>query len=183
MNDNQKKLTAEFDGKSPFYVSYLKARLDDISFGITTAVTHHCNYNKYHADELVQANDTAGTRLFIGVGSQDRNYDDRILDTVDEAIDRLDTYDARHKENKRATIIPGPDQLFSNGPELLQALKKWANEHGTIIHIHSSEEPATTQWFKEKYGMTPIEYANSINFLDNKTLRAYFDCLQNLIHL
>jgi len=173
MNENQEKLTAEFKGKSPFYVSYLKARLDDISFGITTAVTHHCNYNKYHADELVQANDTAGTRLFIGVGSQDRNYDDRILDTVDEAIHRLDTYHARHKENKRATIIPGPDQLFSNGPELLQALKKWANEHGTIIHIHSSEEPATTQWFKKKYGMTPIEYANSINFLDDKTLLAH----------
>lgn len=173
MNEEIGKLTAEFDGKSPFYVAYLKARLDDISFGITTALTHHCNYNKYHVDELVQANDTAGTRIFIGVGSQDRNYDNRILDTVDEAIQRLDKYYSHHKDNERATIIPGPDQLFSNGPELLLALKKWANSHGTIIHIHSSEEPATTKWFREKYGMTPIEYAHSIKFLDTNTLLAH----------
>lgn len=173
MNDDVDELSKNFDGKSPFLVAYLKARLDDISFGITTAVTHHCNYNKYHASELVEANDKAGTRLFIGVGSQDRNYDDRILDSVDEAIQRLDDYYEKHKNNTRATIIPGPDQLFSNGPDLLKALKEWANQHGTIIHIHSSEEPGTTKWFREKYGMTPIEYANSINFLDNKTLLAH----------
>jgi 5-methylthioadenosine/S-adenosylhomocysteine deaminase len=48
-------------------------------------------------------------------------------------------------------------------------LKKWAREHNTLIHIHSSEEPATTKWFKEEYGMTPVEYGHSIGFLDENT--------------
>jgi 5-methylthioadenosine/S-adenosylhomocysteine deaminase len=172
MHENQEKLTAHF-GNSPYYVAYLKARLDDICFGITTAVTHHCNFNKYHVDELVEANSVIGTRIFIAVGSQDRHYDDRILDTPSQAVDRLDAYYEKHKNNERVTIIPGPDQLFSNGPELLKALKKWANEHDCIIHIHSSEEPATTKWFTETYGKTPIEYASSIGFLDEKTLLAH----------
>ncbi|MFQ5980556.1 MAG: amidohydrolase family protein [Candidatus Heimdallarchaeota archaeon] len=172
LHDEQKELT-ELLGQSPYLIAYLKARLDDISFGITTALTHHCNFNKYHVDELVEANTLAGTQLFIGIGSQDRHYDSRILDTVDEAIARLHANYSKHKDTARVHIIPAPDQLFSNGPELLKALKKWAITHDSLIHIHSSEEPATTKWFTETYGMSPVEYANSIGFLDNRTLLAH----------
>ncbi|MHA2100542.1 MAG: amidohydrolase family protein, partial [Candidatus Kariarchaeaceae archaeon] len=112
----------------------------------------------------------------------------RILDTPEEAIERMNLLDSKHGHLERTKIIPGPDQLFSNGPELLKALKKWANERDKLIHIHSSEEPATTRWFTEEYGMTPIEYAESIEFLDEKTLLAHqvnntehdLDLIQNL---
>ncbi|OLS20015.1 MAG: Atrazine chlorohydrolase [Candidatus Heimdallarchaeota archaeon LC_3] len=172
MNDNYDELNEKLD-ESPYYITYLKARLDDISYGITTALTHHCNFNKYHASELVRANDVAGTRIFIGIGSQDRHYYEKILDKVDEAIKRLDDYHEKHKTNDRATIIPGPDQFFSNGPELLKALKKWARDHNTLFHIHSSEEPGTTKWFVETYGMTPVEYGNSIGILDENSILAH----------
>ncbi|OLS25274.1 MAG: Atrazine chlorohydrolase [Candidatus Heimdallarchaeota archaeon LC_2] len=172
LHENQDSLTHEF-GKSPYYIAYIKARLDDISFGITSALTHHCNFNKYHVDELVAANENAGTRIFIAVGSQDRHYDSRILDTPEEAIERMNLLETKHGHLDRTTIIPGPDQLFSNGPELLKALKKWANDHNKLLHIHSSEEPATTKWFTEEYGMTPIEYADSIQFLDDRTMLAH----------
>ncbi|MCY3413688.1 MAG: amidohydrolase family protein [Candidatus Heimdallarchaeota archaeon] len=172
LHEQEAELTEQF-GKSPYLVAYLKARMDDIQFGITSALTHHCNFNKYHADELVEANEQAGTRLYIAVGSQDRNYDSRILDTPDEAVARLDAYERKHGDKSRSIIIPGPDQLFSNGPELLKALKKWADEHNKLIHIHSSEEPNTTKWFTEKYGMTPVEYAHSIGFLDENAILAH----------
>ena len=171
LHEHEEELKKEFDGISPYYIAYLKARLDDISFGITSAVTHHCNFNKYHARELMDANEHMGTRLFIAVGSQDRHYDPRILDTPEKALERLNTYEKF--ETKRTIIIPGPDQFFSNGPDLLKALKKWARERNKLIHIHSSEEPATTAWFTKTYGMTPVEYGKSINFLDEKTLLAH----------
>ena len=89
-------------------------------------------------------------KMIIAVGSQDRHYDDRVLDIPHHlAIDRLNRYCNRFKDIDRTWIIPGPDQLFSNSPELLKALKKWSQEHGTLIHIHSSEEPRTTAWFTE----------------------------------
>jgi 5-methylthioadenosine/S-adenosylhomocysteine deaminase len=172
LHTDEKQLTDEM-GISPYLLTYTKARVDDISFGITSALTHHCNFNKYHVNELASASEEVGTRVFIAVGSQDRNYYEAILDTVDEAISRLDKYYIDNQHLDRVTIIPGPDQFFSNGPELLKALKQWARDHNSLIHIHSSEEPNTTKWFTEKYGFTPVEYADSIEFLDEKTMLAH----------
>jgi 5-methylthioadenosine/S-adenosylhomocysteine deaminase len=121
-------------------------------------------------DELIEANHLAGTKIMIAVGSQDRHYDPRILDKpASVAVERLDRLVEKYKDTPNIKIIPGPDQFFSNGPELLKALKSWAQEHNTFIHIHSSEEPATTKWFTEEYGMTPVEYGHSIGFLDKDT--------------
>jgi 5-methylthioadenosine/S-adenosylhomocysteine deaminase len=169
LHSKEKVLIKQF-GKSPYLLTYLKARIDDIQHGITTAVVHHCNFNKYHVDELVEANRIAGTKIIIAVGSQDRHYDSRILDIPPNvAIERLDTLYAKYKNEPNIKIIPGPDQFFSNSPDLLTALKKWARDHNTLIHIHSSEEPATTKWFREEYGQTPIEYGHSLDFLDQDT--------------
>ncbi|MFX0124417.1 MAG: amidohydrolase family protein [Candidatus Hodarchaeota archaeon] len=169
LHTEEANLTKHFR-RSPYLITYLKARVDDLQHGITTSLVHHCNFNKYHVDELVEANHMAGTKIMIAVGSQDRHYDPRILDKpATVAVERLDKLYEKYKDTPNLKIIPGPDQFFSNGPELLKALKKWALEHNTLIHIHSSEEPATTKWFTEEYGMTPIEYGHSISFLDEKT--------------
>ncbi len=169
LHEEEEALTKKF-GQSPYYLTYLKARIDDLQHGITTALVHHCNFNKYHVPELVEANRDAKTKITIAVGSQDRHYDPRILDKPAKvAIERMDTLFEKFTNEPNVRIIPGPDQFFSNGPELLKHLKIWANNHQTMIHIHSSEEFATTQWFTKEYGLTPIEYAQSIGFLDENT--------------
>lgn len=173
LNENVEELTDLF-GMSPYLLTYVKAKLDDLSFGITSSMTHHCNFNKYHVGELVEANAIAGTSNIIAVGAQDRNYDDRILDIPSSiAIDRLNEYEEKYGDVEHVDIIPGPDQFFSNGPELLKVLKEWSRERGKLFHIHSSEEPNTTKWFVGEYGMTPIEYASSIGVLDEKTVVAH----------
>jgi 5-methylthioadenosine/S-adenosylhomocysteine deaminase len=172
--DEKREDLANRFGKSPNLVAYLKARVDDIYYGITSSLVHHCNFNKYRVEDIVEANTQAYTKMIVAVGSQDRHYDDRILDIPhDLAVDRLNDYHKKFAGVERTWIIPGPDQFFSNGPELLKALKRWSKDNGTLIHIHSSEEPKTTAWFKETYGMTPIEYANSIGFLDTETILAH----------
>ena len=172
--DEKREDLADRFGKSPNLVTYLKARVDDTYYGITSSMVHHCNFNKYRVADIVEANKQAHTKMIVAVGSQDRHYDDRILDIPHNlAIDRLNGYYKKFGDVERTWIIPGPDQLFSNGPELLKALKRWSKDHGTLIHIHSSEEPKTTAWFKETYGMTPIEYANRIGFLDTETILAH----------
>ena len=173
LDERREELTNKF-GKSPNLVTYLKARVDDIYYGITSSMVHHCNFNKYRVADIVEANRQAHTKMIVAVGSQDRHYDDRILDIPHHlAIDRLNDYQEKFGGVERTWIIPGPDQFFSNGPELLKALKRWSKDNGTLIHIHSSEEPKTTAWFKETYGMTPIEYATSIEFLDSDTILAH----------
>jgi 5-methylthioadenosine/S-adenosylhomocysteine deaminase len=171
--NHTERLTKQL-GATPHRVSYLKARLDDLHYGITTSMVHHCNYAKYFVDELVDVNEEIGTHMIVAVGSQDRNYYEKVLDLpMQTAIDRLDDYHSKHKDCPLTTIIPGPDQLFSNGPELLKASKQWARDHGTLFHCHSSEELKTTQWFVETYGMTPVQYADSLGILDDNTVLAH----------
>ncbi len=161
-------------GDSPHYLTYLKAKLDDLSYGITSAMTHHCNFSKYRVDELVRASESAGTRIIVAVGSQDRNYYEKLLDIPHSmAIDRLDRAAEKHASLNRAEIVPGPDQLFSNGPEMLRSLKAWAREHETLFHCHSSEEPNTTNWFVKEYGRTPVRYASELGVLDERTVLAH----------
>jgi 5-methylthioadenosine/S-adenosylhomocysteine deaminase len=172
MGEKRDELTQVL-GDSPNLVTYLKARVDDIYYGITTSMVHHCNHNKYRVAEIVEANKRAGTKMIVAVGGQDRNYDERIIDKPGEAVARMDKYLAEFGNVPRLRVIPGPDQFFSNGPEQLKSLKKWSRDNNTLIHIHSSEEPNTTAWFVKEYGMTPIEYAKSIDFLDENTIVAH----------
>ena len=160
-------------GVSAHLITYLKAKLDDIYYGITTSLTHHCNFNKYNIADLVEAAKTAGTRIIIAVGSSDRNYDPRILDTPEEAVRRLDKYRAEFGDLDRVGIIPGPDQVFSNSEEMLRALKEWARENNTLFHIHSSEEPVTTAWFYKKYLCSPVEYLHRAGILDGSAILAH----------
>jgi 5-methylthioadenosine/S-adenosylhomocysteine deaminase len=173
LEENEAELRAEL-GDSPHYLTYLKAKADDLYYGITSAMTHHCNFSKYRVDELVRAAETAGTRILVAVGSQDRNYYEGVLDrphTV--ALARLDRALERHGGKARVGVLPGPDQFFSNGPEMLKAQKAWARAHGTLFHCHSSEELGTTEWFRREYGQTEVEYARDLGILDESTVLAH----------
>lgn len=174
MNRERGALTAEL-GCSPQLVAYRMARLCDVHYGITASLVHHCNYNKYHLEDIAAANEAAGTTMICAVGSQDRFYVDEILDTPAEAIRRLDAAWELGRGLPRTSFCPGPDQDFSNSRALLVPLKRWAREHGTLFHIHSSEEPRTTAWFRESIepGLTPVEYLHQIDALDGDTIVAH----------
>lgn len=178
MNTKRNYLENYFN-KSPNLIAYMKARLDDIYYGITSSMVHHCNHNKYRVEDLILANTIANTKMIIAIGSQDRNYAKDLLDIpYNIAIDRLNQNYKRFKDYKNVQIIPGPDQVFSNSAELLIYLKKWADEHDTFLHIHSAEEPNTTEWFCQEYGMTEIEYLDSIKILDDRVILAHqVNCL------
>lgn len=173
LEEHEQRLREQL-GDSPHRVTYLKAKVDDVYYGITSALTHHCNFSKYRVDELVSAAEEAGTRIIVAVGSQDRMYFERLLDRPPQlALDRLDQAWEKHAERERVSIIPGPDQLFSNGPELLRSLKAWARERQTLFHCHSSEELGTTELFKKEFGKTPVQYAAELGILDEETILAH----------
>jgi len=112
--------------------------------------------------------------MIVAIGSQDRHYDPRILDNSEQAVGRLDR--ALQIEGlERTSFCPGPDQLFSNSRALLVPLKEWAWRNGTLFHVHSSEEPKTSRWFRESVepGLTPVEYAEEIGILDDGTVLAH----------
>ena len=171
--NEQKEHLNEVFGTSASYITFIKAFMDDIYYGITSAMNHQCNYAKYLVPEMVQACQEAGTKLIIAVGGQDRNYYKRILDTPKVAIERLNSYKEQFGDLENIRIVPGPDQVFSNSNKMVKALKEWAEDNNTLFHMHSSEEPKTTAWFKEEYGCTPVEYLNNAGILDDTVILAH----------
>lgn len=170
----QKTELSELLGCAPQLTVYRMARLADIHYGITTSMVHHCNFNKYHLKEIAQANEAAGTTMIVAVGGQDRHYTKEVLDKPGEAVERLERA-AALGGLERTSFCPGPDQLFSNSREQLIPLKRWARKHDTLFHVHSAEEPNTTRWFQAEIepGMTPVEFADSIDILDESTVLAH----------
>ncbi len=173
LRNHRDELTALL-GCVPQLAVYRMARLVDIHYGITASMVHHCNFNKYHLEEIAAANEAAGTTMIVAVGGQDRHYVDEVLDRPGEAVARMDRALAIGGL-ERTSFCPGPDQLFSNSRANLVPLKRWADEHDTLFHVHSSEEPNTTRWFTAEIepGFTPVEYAESIGVLDRRTVLAH----------
>lgn len=160
-------------GKSPHTITSCKGRLDDVYYGITSCLAHQCNFNKYHVAELVEANTRAGTKMVIAVACLDRNCDPRMRDTPEIALKRINNYLAEFGDRERIRIIPGPGMVFTNTKELLLAMKQWARDHDTLLHIHSSEEPRTTRWFYKQYLNSPVGYLHQLGILDEKVILAH----------
>ncbi|MBN1337146.1 MAG: amidohydrolase family protein [Deltaproteobacteria bacterium] len=174
LRDMQERLTEDL-GCTPWRAAYRMARLCDVHYGITSSLIHHCHANKVRWEDLALANEEAGTSMIIAIGSQDRHYAAEILDRPEDALSRLDRAWARRDAWGATTVCPGPDQAFSNSRALLVPQKAWARAHGTLFHLHASEEPRTTAWFQAEVepGHTPVEYLESIGVLDPRTLLAH----------
>jgi len=162
-------------GCTPQLASYRMARVCDLHYGITASMVHHCNWNKFHLEDIAAANEAAGTTMIVAIGGQDRFYAPELLDPPGAAVARLERGLAIQAGCRRTRFVPGPDQCFSNSRAALLPQKAWAREHGTLFHIHSSEEPRTTRWFTQSIepGLTPVEYFDQIGILDAGTVLAH----------
>ncbi len=171
----RKRELSELLGCSPQLAVYRMARVCDLHYGITASMVHHCNWNKHHLEDIAAANEGAGTRMIVAVGAQDRHYAPELLDRPGEALARLERALEIQSRCRRTTFAPGPDQCFSNSRESLLPQKDWARRHGTLLHIHSAEEPRTTRWFTAEVepGLTPVEYFQEIGLLDGATVLAH----------
>jgi 5-methylthioadenosine/S-adenosylhomocysteine deaminase len=174
LNARREELTERL-GCTPQLATYRMARICDLHYGITASMVHHCNWNKFHLEDIARANEGAGTTMIVAVGGQDRCYAPELLDRPGDAVRRLEKAQGLQAACRRTTFIPGPDQCFSNSRASLVPQKAWAREHGTLLHIHSSEEPATTRWFMESIepGLTPVQYFDQIGILDAGTVLAH----------
>ncbi len=114
--------------------------------------------------------------MIVAIGAQDRFYTAEVLDAPGDAVARLEKAQAIQAGCRRTSFIAGAGPVTSpTAGHSLVPQKAWARDHGTLFHIHSSEEPRTTAWFKEAIepGRTPVEYFEEIGILDGETILAH----------
>jgi 5-methylthioadenosine/S-adenosylhomocysteine deaminase len=75
--------------------------------------------------------------------------------------------------NSRISPIFGPHANYTLNAEQLQATRAAAMQYGVPISIHMSESPFEVQYSKDTFGMTSIEFFESIGFFEGPTIAAH----------
>ncbi|MEU6035855.1 8-oxoguanine deaminase [Actinomadura sp. NPDC047616] len=145
--------------------------------GCTTTTDHHYVFPKGRGDLFaaeIEAAAELGVRFHPCRGSMDRGESDGGL-PPDEVVEDLDTIlaeteaaiDRYHDASPGAMlrVAVAPCSPFSVSKELLVAAAELARAKGVRLHTHLAETLDEEEHTTEQFGMTPVEYMDSIGWL------------------
>ncbi len=129
----------------------------------------------FHMDSAVQAIKESGMRACITQGILDLGNKSKANAEMRESI-RIQRI---CKEEPNITFMMGPHAPYTCSKEFLLEIKRYAQEHALRIHIHLAETQKEVQDIKKERGMTPVEYLESLSFLDENVVLAHCVHLTN----
>lgn len=126
----------------------------------------------YFPDTVAEVVERCGMRAMVSATVIDQRSPDaeNAADSINKGIAFIDRWKG---ENSRITPIFGPHANYTLNAEQLKAVRAAATEYGVGISIHMSESPFELQYSKDTFGMTSIEFYESIGFLDGPTIAAH----------
>jgi 5-methylthioadenosine/S-adenosylhomocysteine deaminase len=142
------------------------ACLEMLKGGITT-------YNDmyFYEDAAGEATKRIGMRAVLGTGVLD--FPTVSARTTDEYLGNAEHFINNWKGDDLITPCIAPHAIYTCGPDTLKMSKAMAEKFGVPLHIHLSE----TEWEAEevmvRYKKRPVEYLESLGFLDETVLAAH----------
>lgn len=79
----------------------------------------------------------------------------------------------KYKNDKQVSVSVAPHSIYTVGKDNLIKAKKLAKKFGLVYQIHLAETKEEVADCKKQWGMTPVEYLDSLGVLDKKTLLAH----------
>ncbi len=77
----------------------------------------------------------------------------------------LDLFAQDSQTSERVIFALGPHAIYSVGRDSLVKVRDFAREHGVLIHLHLGETEKEFQDARDTWGMTPVEYLDSLDML------------------
>ena len=154
------KLNAE-----DIYWSSMLSIIENIKSGVTSFCDMY-----YEMDRVGDAAIESGIRGVLTRG---------MTDVDGKGEEKLEEFDQLYKnyQNKcggRIKVVPAPHAIYTCSGEFLREIAKRSVErYDSLIHIHLSETLTEVENSKKEYGMTPIEYVNSLGLLDSQIIAAH----------
>jgi 5-methylthioadenosine/S-adenosylhomocysteine deaminase len=71
------------------------------------------------------------------------------------------------------TFALGPHALYSVSVDSLKWLKAFSDRHGVLVHMHLCETQDETQFAQERYGMSPVQFLDSLGLLSERFIGAH----------
>ena len=126
----------------------------------------------YYPDVIADVVNQCGMRAMVSATVIDQRSPDAesAVDSIQKGSAFIDRWQGR---NSRITPIFGPHANYTLNAEQLQATRAAAMESGSPISIHMSESPFEVQYSKDTFGMTSIEFFESIGFFEGPTIAAH----------
>lgn len=142
------------------------ACLEMLKGGVTT-------YNDmyFYEDAAGKVTKKIGMRAVLGVGILD--FPSKSANTTDEYFANAESFIKNWKGDELITPCIAPHALYTCGTESLKRARRIADKYDIPIHIHLSETKWEVNEIKNRYRMTPVEYLDSLGFLDEKVLAAH----------
>ena len=154
------KLNAE-----DIYWSSMLSIIENIKSGVTSFCDMY-----YEMHRVGDAAIEAGIRGVLTRGMTD--VDGKGEEKLQEFDDLYNNY--HEKSNGRIKVVPAPHAIYTCSTEFLKEIAKRSLEkYDSLIHIHLSETLTEVENSKKEYGMTPIEYVNSLGLLDSQIIAAH----------
>ena len=135
-----------------------------------SGTTSYVDMHMYKCMSGKAAND-CGMRAFIGRGLVGEDLYTDGLSRFEDALAEQKEY-----ESDRIKIVLSPHAIYSASEKLYRQVAAEAEKRGLLKQTHLSEGVTEIEDCLKSRGMTPVEYLNSIGFLNDKTILAH--CVQ-----
>lgn len=164
-------------------VSTLTAMTELILSGCTTTSDHLYIYpNGTRLDDSIEAAAEIGMRFHAARGSMSVGESqgglppDRLVENEDAILkDTQRLIETWHDPRRHAMrrIVVAPCSPFSVSRDLMREAAKLARGHGVSLHTHLAENDNDVAYSREKFGMTPAEYAESLGWIGHDVWHAH----------
>ncbi|NWF76643.1 MAG: amidohydrolase family protein [Nitrospirae bacterium] len=134
--------------------------------GITT-------YNDmyFYEDAAGMVTKKIGMRAVLGSGILD--FPSKTAQNSDEYFTNAESFIKNWKGDEYITPCIAPHALYTCGSDTLKRARKIADAYDTPIHIHLSETKTEVNEIQKRFRMKPVEYLNSLGFLDERVIAAH----------
>ncbi|EON11595.1 MULTISPECIES: 8-oxoguanine deaminase [Pandoraea] len=167
-------------------VSTQTAMAELLLSGCTTSSDHLYIYpNGCKLDDSIEAAAEIGMRFHASRGSMSVGQSqgglppDRVVEREDDILEDtqrlIETY---HDEGRYAMLrlVVAPCSPFSVSRELMRDSASMARHYGVSLHTHLAENVNDIAYSREKFGMTPAEYAQDLGWVGHDVWHAH--CVQ-----
>ena len=139
------------------------ACLEMLKAGITT-------YNDmyFFGDSSARATRSVGMRACLGAGIID--FPTVAASTLDEYLANAERFIDKWKGDDMIFPCLAPHGAHTCGPETLRRSKKLAERLDVKLHMHLSETRWEVEEIISRHGKRPVEYLDSIGFLDDRLI-------------
>ncbi|KUJ92571.1 MAG: 5-methylthioadenosine/S-adenosylhomocysteine deaminase 2 [Archaeoglobus fulgidus] len=124
-----------------------------------------------HMDAVAEAVGESGMRAVLGYGMADRGDEERARKELEIGLEFAEKWNGGFEG--RVTTMLAPHAPYTCSPEFLKVVSDASKDKGFLKHIHVSETLWEVKEVRERYGKRPVEFLDSIGFLDSSTVLAH----------